>query len=293
MTHLLCFGLGYSATKLAANLASNGWTISATATTPEGAARIAELGYDAHVFDGTSRPSGLEGEIARATHVVISAPPGPAGDPVLGLLKDPLAASPQLGFIAYLSTIGVYGDHGGAWIDETAPAAPRSARSRRRSEAEAAWQELALKSGKTAISFRIAGIYGPGRSAIENVLDGSARRLIKPGQVFNRIHRDDIASMLEAAMTGKPTHTVYNVCDDEPAPPQDVIAFAAQLLGKPVPPGIPFDAARVSEMSASFYSENKRTSNARAKSDLGWRPKYPTYREGLIAIAAGLRDGER
>jgi len=292
MTHLLCFGLGFSATKLAADLASCGWTISATATTPDGAARIAALGYRAHLYDGTTRPHDLVEAIGAATHAVVSAPPGPNGDPVLAQLRESIAGSPTLGVVAYLSTIGVYGDHRGAWIDETAPLNARSARSVRRVEAEAAWSELAQGAGKTAIAFRIAGIYGPGRSALDTVSEGTARRLIKPGQVFNRIHRDDIASMVAAAMMGRPSYAAYNVCDDEPAPPQDVIAYAAELLGMPVPPDVPFETADVSEMTASFYSENKRTSNARAKADLGWRPKYPTYREGLGAIAAENRGSD-
>lgn len=291
MTHLLCFGLGYSAGKLAADLARQGWTISATSTSMEGAARIAALGYRGYVLNGSEHSPNLAAAVAAATHAVVSAPPGPAGDPVLMRLTDAIAASPALRTIAYLSTIGVYGDHGGAWIDETTPVNPGSERSRRRVLAEAAWWDLARRSGKRAIAFRIAGIYGPGRSAIDQVLEGTARRLIKPGQVFNRIHRDDIASMVAAALAGRPQFDAYNVCDDDPAPPQDVVAYAAHLLGLPVPPDIPYEAAQVSEMTASFYAENKRTSNARAKSDLAWRPQYPTYRQGLAAIAAGLPSG--
>ena len=288
MPHLLCFGLGYTATALAARLAHEGWTISATATSPEGAARIAALGYTAHLFDGAAHAASpaLTAAINSATHIVSSAPPSPSGDPILAHLAPTLAASPTLTWLAYLSTIGVYGDHAGAWIDETTPATPRSPRSQRRASAESAWLTLGRSVNKTALIFRIAGIYGPGRSAIDTVLNGTARRLIKPGQVFNRIHRDDIASMLAAAIARTPSHTIYNVCDDEPAPPQDVIAYAASLLGRPIPPDIPYDPATLTEMAASFYSENKRCSNARAKSDLAWQPAFPTYREGLTAIAA-------
>ncbi len=288
MAHLLCFGLGYTAGKLAADLARQGWTVSATSTTADGAARIAALGFRAYVFNGSEPTPGLAEAVAEATHAVASAPPGPTGDPVLHQFKGAIAASPRLRFIAYLSTIGVYGDHGGAWIDETTPVAPRSERSRRRVQAEQEWGDLAQASGKRAVAFRIAGIYGPGRSALDNVLDGTARRLIKPGQVFNRIHRDDIASMVQAAITGAPQFGAYNVCDDEPAPPQDVVAYAAMLLKRAVPPDIPYGGAQLSEMTASFYAENKRVRNERAKADLGWRPQYPTYREGLAAIAARL-----
>ena len=294
MPHLLCFGLGYTATALAARLAREGWTISATSTTPEGTARIAVLGYDAHLFDGAgyAPAPALAAAIHAATHAVTSAPPIDAGDPVLIRCAAEIAASPNLRWFAYLSTIGVYGDHGGAWIDETAPATPRSVRSQRRANAEATWLGLGRATRKTALVFRIAGIYGPGRSAIDTVLNGTARRLIKPGQVFNRIHRDDIASMLAAAISSQPSHAIFNVCDDEPAPPQDVIAFAATVLGRPVPPDVPYDPANLTPMAASFYSENKRCSNARAKSDLVWQPAFPTYREGLSAIAATRqRDG--
>lgn len=286
MSSLFCFGLGYSATALASRLAAQGWTIGASATGLAGADRIAQLGYQPYVFDGLAHNAGISAALGSATHVVVSAPPGVAGDPVLAHYGEVLAASPTVKWIGYLSTIGVYGDWQGAWVDETSPLRPTSERSIRRATAEEQWLALAAKTGKAVHVFRLAGIYGPGRSAIENVLDGSARRIVKPGQVFNRIHRDDIAGVLEAAIQGLPQHAIYNVCDDEPGPPQDVVAFAATLLGRPVPPDVGFEQAVLSPMGASFYSENKRASNARAKADLGWRLRYPTYREGLAAIAA-------
>ncbi len=288
MPSLFCFGLGYSAAALAQARADDGWHIAATATTPAGRDRIAHLGYDAYLFDGTVPGPGVARALEAATHVVVSAPPGPTGDPVLRHHAADLARSQALGWIAYLSTIGVYGDWGGAWVDETSPLKPQSDRSLRRASAERAWLDHATATGQRTGIFRLAGIYGPGRSAVDNILDGTARRVIKPGQVFNRVHRDDIAGILDAAIVRTPGFDIYNVTDDEPAPPQDVITFAADLLGRPLPPAIAYEDANLSPMGASFYAENKRASNARAKADLGWTLRYPTYREGMTAIA---RDG--
>lgn len=287
MTHLLCVGMGYSASALAALLRPRGWSISASSTTAAGAAAHYTSADAAAVFDGASPSAGLGDLIARATHLLVSAPPGAAGDPLLLHHHADLAASRSLCWIGYLSTVGVYGDHGGAWIDETTPASPRSDRGRRRLDAEQAWQVLGARSGKQVQVFRLPGIYGPGRSAIDNLRAGTARRLVKPGQVFNRIHVADIAGTLAAAMEGRGQHAIYNVCDDEPAPPQDVITYAAQLIGVTSPPEMPFDATMLSPMAASFYAENKRVGNARLKTDLGVTLRYPTYREGLAAIAAG------
>jgi nucleoside-diphosphate-sugar epimerase len=194
-------------------------------------------------------------------------------------------------WIGYLSTIGVYGDHQGRWVDETTPVSPGSQRSRQRVVAETAWLDFAARSGKRMQIFRLAGIYGPGRSAIDNLRDGTARRIVKRAQVFNRIHVDDIAGTLAAAI-GKldAQYTIYNVTDDEPAPPQDVVAYAASLLNLPVPPDIPFERAPLSPMGLSFYAENKRVSNARIKADLGVVLQCPTYREGMAGIVkAGVR----
>lgn len=276
--HLLCIGLGYSATAIAARARRAGWTVSATATRPEGLLRISGLGYRGVAFADASP------EFEEATHLVISAPPDGAGDPVLNAYGAAIAASRTIRSVAYLSTIGVYGDWAGAWVDEESELRPTSDRSRRRAAAERAWLDLGERSGKETLVLRLSGIYGPGQSAIDNLRAGTARRIIKPGQVFNRIHVDDIAGAVTTAFAVQPRHRVYNVTDDEPAPPQDVVAFAAELLGQPVPPDIPFADAEMSPMGASFYAENKRASNARAKGDLGWRPKYPSYREGLRAI---------
>lgn len=278
--HLLCLGLGYSATALAARLSRRGWQVSATSTRPDGLARIKAAGYEAVPFSQAG-PA-----LSAATHLVLSAPPGSDGDPVLAAYADVIAASGSIRSIAYLSTIGVYGDWSGDWVDETSELRAQSDRSRRRVDAETAWLALGQRSGQEVLVFRLAGIYGPGSGAIANLRAGTARRVVKPGQVFNRIHVEDIAGVVEAAFDGQPRHRIYNVADDEPAPPQDVVAFAAELLGLPVPPEIPFDMAQLSPMGASFYAESKRASTARAKGDLGWRPRYSNYREGLRAILA-------
>jgi nucleoside-diphosphate-sugar epimerase len=187
-------------------------------------------------------------------------------------------------WIGYLSTVGVYGDHKGAWVDETTPPNPVSERSRQRLSAEDAWRAFGARSHKRVQIFRLAGIYGPQRSAIDRLQAGTAQRIVKPGQVFNRIHVDDIAAALEAAIGGRGTRQIYNVADDEPAPPQDVILFAAELLHMAPPPEIAFKDARLSLMAKSFYVENKRVSNRRLIEDLGISLKFPSYREGLLAI---------
>jgi nucleoside-diphosphate-sugar epimerase len=285
MTHLFCFGLGYSASVFARQMAERGWTISATSTSAGGVERIRTAGYDGLIYDGRAPGAGVAAALARATHVLVSPAPDASGDPVLRHHAADFASAQQLRWIGYLSTIGVYGDRGGEWVDETAELRPVSDRSRWRAAAEAAWLDLARASGKQVQIFRLAGIYGPGRSAIDNLRDGTARRIVKPGQVFNRIHVADIAGTLRAAIDGQGRHAVYNVTDDEPAPPQDVVAFGAKLLGLPVPPDLPFETAELSPMARSFYADNKRVSNALIKSDLSVKLEYPSYREGLAAIA--------
>lgn len=288
MSELFCFGLGYCAATVARRLVKDGWQINGTATSAEGADRLAGLGFEACVFDGSAPSDNARRMLSTATHVLASAPPDSSGDPALRNHGLDMAAAPRLRWIGYLSTIGVYGDHAGAWVDEMTPVQPGAERSRRRVEAERDWLELGRRSGKTVQIFRLAGIYGPHRSPIENVLNGSARRIVKPGQVFNRIHVDDIASVLIAAMSGRGTHSTYNVTDDEPAPPQDVVAFAAELLGLPLPPAISFEAAGLTGMARSFYEENRRVRNQRIKADLGMALAFPSYREGLRSLAGGV-----
>jgi nucleoside-diphosphate-sugar epimerase len=290
MSTVVFIGFGFSARAIARRLAaSGGWSMSGTTTGAAGLARMTANGVEGLVFDGSAPSTELSRRIARATHVVVSAGPDTGGDPTLRHHHNDLASAPSLGWIGYLSTIGVYGDRKGAWVDETAAPAPTSDRSRRRVEAETAWLHLASGSGKRVALFRLAGIYGPGRSAVDQLLAGTARRIIKPGQVFNRIHVDDIALAVTAGMSGKGRFNAYNVSDDEPSPPQDVVAFAAGLLGLPVPPDIAFESANLSDMGRSFYSESKRVSNARIKADLGLTLQYPTYREGMAQIVAATR----
>lgn len=290
---LLCFGLGFSARHLIARLDRGAWRIAGTVRDGEAAAHWRARDVAAYVFDGRTGAgaddAGLEAAIANATHVLVSVPPGVAGDPVLHHFGSALAAAPKLAWIGYLSTVGVYGEHHGRWVDETTTPTPVSQRSRHRLAAEQAWQAMAEKSGKRLVIFRLSGIYGPGRSAIDSVREGRARRIIKPGQRFNRIHVEDIAGALEISMAGRGTATILNVTDDEPAPPQDVIAHAAELIGAPMPPEIAFDDAQLSEMAKSFYGENKQVRNTLMKHDLGFALRYPTYREGLAQLAAEIK----
>ncbi len=223
------------------------------------------------------------------THLLISAPPGENGDPVLHLFGEQLQRlSKQLKWVGYLSTTGVYGDRGGDWVDEDSPLEPTTARGQRRLEAERSWLRLHSDFGLPVHVFRLAGIYGPGRNTLLNVRDGSAKRIIKPGQIFSRIHVEDIAGVLAASIAKPHPGRAYNVCDDEPCPPQEVVEFAANLLGLPLPPEIPFEQAELSPMAKSFYAESKRVSNRRIKTELGYKLIYPNYRDGLAAINSTL-----
>jgi nucleoside-diphosphate-sugar epimerase len=288
MRHLLCFGLGFAARILAARLASEGWTVSATSRSERGADAIRKSGYRAFVFDGTAPlPSAaLDG----VTHVVASAPPDAAGDPVLlQHAADFASRAAQFSWVAYLSTTGVYGDHGGGLVTEDTPLTPNTSRGSNRLNAENQWLALWRAHRLPVHIFRLAGIYGPGRNQLQALIDGTAKRIIKPGQVFSRIHVDDIASILEASMARPNPGRAYNVCDDEACPPQDVVEFGARLLGLPVPSDTPFEAAELSAMARSFYADSKRVSNARIKQELGVTLRYPTYREGLSAIARDFK----
>ncbi len=290
---LFCFGFGYCAAELARQLAGHCWSIVGTRRGDQGgAAAIGDAGGIALTqFAGNSAGAQVGTALTGATHVLVSIPPGADGDPVLLWHADDLAGCADVKWIGYLSTIGVYGDTGGGWVDETSPINPGSERGRRRAQAEAEWQAFGQRTGKRVEIFRLPGIYGPGRSAIDTVKAGTARRVVKPGQVFNRIHVADIGATLARAMAlaaegRSPEHTVYNVTDDEPAPPQDVVAFAAELLGYPVPPDQPFETAAMSAMGRSFYGESKRVRNCRLKAALEITLRFPTYREGLRALAA-------
>jgi nucleoside-diphosphate-sugar epimerase len=277
MNHLFCFGFGFSAEALASRLDRKQWRITGTSRSEQGVARIRSMGFDAVRFDGKEKVS-----LAGVTHLLASVPPDVSGDPVLNACGDEIArAAGDIRWAAYLSTTGVYGDRDGEWVDESSPLAPSTPRGKRRLEAERAWAALL-----PVHIFRLAGIYGPGRNALQSIRDGTARRIVKPGQVFSRIHVSDIAGVLLASMAKPNPGAAYNVCDDEPCPPQDVIACAASLLGVAPPPEIAFEEAKLSPMAASFYAESKRVSNERIKHELGYRLQYPNYREGLRALLA-------
>ncbi|HRN88845.1 SDR family oxidoreductase [Hyphomicrobium sp.] len=289
MTSLFCFGLGYSAEALARRVRPLNRRVAGTARTKEGLARLASLGYDAFLFDGTAPGVEIADALADTTHVLVSAGPDQEGDPTLRFHESDLARAPNLRWIGYLSTIGVYGNTDGAWIDETAAPNPGHERAKRRVAAEDAWLAFGDAHGKRVQIFRLGGIYGPGRSAFDDLRDGTARRIVKPGQVFNRIHVDDIASVLLAAANGAGQHTIYNVTDGTPSPSQEMIAHAADMLGIRPPPEISVEDANLSPMGKSFYAENRRVANDRLQSDLGVTLAYPSYREGLAAILANSR----
>jgi nucleoside-diphosphate-sugar epimerase len=281
--HLFIFGLGFSGQAIARRVKGDYATIGGTVRHAQKAAQLRAEGVDAHVFDGETISGELVAAVRRATHVIQSIAPGTAGDPVLGLLREALVAAPDLAWIGYLSTVGVYGDHGGGWVDETTEPNPLSGRSVERVRAETEWRLLADELDVPIGIFRLSGIYGPGRNALAQIADGTARRLVKPGQVFNRIHVADIATVVAAGAVQQASG-VFNVTDDEPAPPQDVVAFAAEISGNPVPPGVDFDKADLPPMVRSFYGENKRVGNKRLAAELGVRLAYPTYREGIAAL---------
>ncbi len=282
--HLFCFGLGYTAQALAARLAADGWTVAGTCRSSEQATALAAQSYPCQRFD---RDHPLAAEVmADATHILVSIPPDEAGDTVLDLHRDDIAAIDGLSWLGYLSTTGVYGDREGGWVDETSELRPGGERGRRRVAAETAWLDLWRERGVPVHIFRLAGIYGPGRSPFEALRAGTAKRIAKPGQVFSRIHVDDLAGVLIASIARPRPGAVYNVCDDAPASPADVVARAARLLGVAAPPLVPFEEAELSPMARSFYADNKRVSNTLIKTELGVRLRYPDYRAGLAAILA-------
>lgn len=274
MPHLFCFGLGFTGQALARRLKAQGWTVTGTS----------RAGGDGTLaFDGSaSLPvSAFDG----VTHLMISAPPGAQGDPVLNRHAEDLEKrAAQFQWAGYLSTTGVYGDRHGDWVDETSPLEPTTERGHRRLAAETHWRSLGLP----LHIFRLAGIYGPGRNQLVSLLDGTAKRIVKPGQIFSRIHVEDIAGALEASIARPNPGQAYNVCDDEPCPPQEVVAYGAALLKRAAPPEIAFADADLSPMAKSFYAESKRVSNRRMKEELGYRLLYPTYREGLTALLSTL-----
>ncbi len=284
LMRMFIFGYGYSSAAAAASvtkLADSAW-VSCTVRSEEKAQRLKTAKIDAHQFDGTQPGQTLGPSLRQSTHVVFSIPSGEEGDPALVHHRADLDAAP-LEWLCYYSTVGVYGDFGGNWIDETAPLVPRNARSDRRVAAEQAWRDYARSRGVPLAILRLAGIYGPGRSTFDKLRDGTARRVVKPGQVFNRIHVADIGRVTALAAERRLDGT-FNLADDEPAPPQDLVTYAAGLMWVEPPPEIPYETAEFTPMQRSFYADNKRVSNKAIKQALGIEMLYPNYRVGLDAI---------
>ena len=277
---LYCAGYGYSAAALAERLIPQGWRVLGTTSNEDKQRQMAAIGAEAVAW-----PPRAE-DLAQVTHLLVSAGPSEAGDPTLNAARDLIKAA-EFQWVGYLSTTGVYGDHQGGWVDEDTALTPATKRGELRVMAETAWRELDLP----LHIFRLAGIYGPGRGPFSKVRKGTARRILKPNQVFSRIHCDDIASALEASIARPNPVRAYNLCDDMAAPPQDVIAYAAELLDEAPPPLTPIEDVEMSPMAASFYAESKRVSNKRLREELGVDLKYPTYREGLQATLAEETSG--
>jgi nucleoside-diphosphate-sugar epimerase len=284
VSRLFCFGLGYSAQSLAPRLADKGWNIAGTARDEANIKRLRARGYEVTRFAGEPGNRDIGKLLNGTTHLLHSIPPGPDGDPVLAHCRREIAGLGSLKWVGYLSTVGVYGNQKGRWVDESTPPKPNSERTEARVEAEQAWLRFGEETGVKVQIFRLAGIYGPGRSVFDKLRAGTARRIRKDGQVFSRIHVEDIASVLEASIARPKAGAIYNVADDEPAAPDEVVAYAAELIGVPPPPEIAFADADLSPMARSFYEGSRRISNARIKSELGVTLRYPTYREGLAAL---------
>jgi nucleoside-diphosphate-sugar epimerase len=278
MSRLICFGLGYCALHYIRHFGARFEAIAGTT-------REKRCGGAIQAFSFAPQDAALRATIAAADHVLVSIPPDETGDPVLREFATPLREHrPKT---VYLSSLGVYGDYAGGWVDEGSPCRPATRRSRQRLHAEQEWTRFAAKTGAPVAILRLAGIYGPGRNALETVKRGDARRIVKPGQVFNRTHVFDIAQAIEAAFL-RNAAGIFNVADDEPSPPGDPLAFAAQLLDLPAPPEVAFDTVKetMTPMALSFYAERRRATNTRMKSILGVTLRYPTYREGLTALHA-------
>ncbi|RWP40553.1 MAG: SDR family oxidoreductase [Mesorhizobium sp.] len=287
---ILIFGAGYSG-KAFARAGKDAGTILGTTRAAEKFEALRQAGIQPLLFDGALTPE-ISDALEKTTHLVVSVAPEEAGDPVLNAARQAITKMPALEWIAYLSTVGVYGDHGGGWVDETAECRPLSKRSMLRVAAEQDWLKLGRDIGRPVAILRLSGIYGPGRNALVNLENGSARRLVKPGQVFNRVHCDDIAGALWHLLK----HTsggIFNVTDDLPAPPQDVVTYAAELMGVTPPPEIPFETAQLSPMARSFYGENKRVANTAIKA-AGYRFRFPDYRRAFdhMWVLGNWRDGE-
>ena len=288
---LFCFGLGYTAELLARQLLQEGWKVRGTTRNAERLQALELLGIEATLFNPPSQPLASPGDaLAGVTHIVHSIPPLENGDAVWPDYASHITALNQLQWVGYLSTTGVYGDSGGEWVDETSPTNPTTARAQRRKNAEQSWLEAHATQGVPTHIFRLAGIYGPGRNALRELKAGTARRIEKPGQVFSRIHVEDIVQALNASMHKPTPGEMYNICDDEPAAQREVVEYAAELLGMEPPPLQQFQEAELSPMARSFYAANRRVSNKKTKQAFEIEWKYPSYREGLQALASSLQN---
>ena len=283
---LFCFGMGFVGKTLGRLLLAEDWSVIGTARDVSGCEELIDEGFDAFLFTGDEPGEGIDDALLDVTHVVNSVPPSDRGDPVLMHHGDGLANLPDLQWLGILSTVGVYGEHHGDWVDEDTKPAPISPRSKLRLKAELDWQAFGGDIGTNPHIFRLPGIYGPTRNQLETIKRGKARRLVKEGQVFNRIHVEDIAQILFASMQKPDAGQLFNISDDEPAPPQDVVSYACQLLGIEPPPEVKFEEAELTPMARSFYGECKRVKNECIKKKLGITLKYPTYREGLKELLA-------
>jgi nucleoside-diphosphate-sugar epimerase len=280
---LFAFGLGYTARRVLARLP--GVEASGATRDPETARAWRRDGVAAWAVDDPAARPALEAALRGAETLLVSAPPDEDGDPALRRFGAAIAAAPALARVVYLSSVGVYGDRDGAWVDESSAPAPGSPRARQRLAAEREWRAFGEARGASVDVLRLAGIYGPGRNALERLQRGEARRIVKPGQVFNRIHVDDVAAVAVWLIEAGGPGGLWNVADEEPAPPQDVIAFAAEIIGVAPPPEEDFAFARLSPMAASFYDDNRRVDVGKLRRGFGYRWLYPTYRDGLRALA--------
>lgn len=285
---LFCFGLGYSAQVFAARRRLAGWAVAGTTRTVEKRARLRDAGVEAHLFNRGVPLADPRAALAGTTHLLVSISPDDAGDPVIDTHAAGIAAlgraAPPLAWIGYLSSTAVYGNWDGAWVDETSPLRGDSPRGRRRIAAEKAWLDFGARHGIVVQIFRLSGIYGQGRSVLDDVRDGTARRIVKPGHAFSRIHVHDIARVLEASIARPRAGGIYNVSDDEPAPSPDVVAYACKLLGRDPPPAVAFRDATLSPMAQSFYADSRRVRNDLIKRELGVTLAYPNYRAGLESL---------
>lgn len=283
MKTILVFGYGYTARVIGQELLSEGWRVIGTTRSADKAAAMKADGIEPVLWPTEDITEAL----TAATHILLSAAPSEGGDPVLAALAGEIRQrAAQYEWVGYLSTTAVYGDRNGGWVDETSPLTPATRRGQLRADAEQAWLDLGVETGLPVHIFRLAGIYGPGRGPFAKVRAGTARRIIKKGQVFSRTHVEDIAQVLRASIAAPNAGAIYNVCDNDPAPPQEVIAEAARMLNLPLPEAVDFETAEMTPMARSFYAESKKVSNRRILEELGITLKYPDYRSGLNALLA-------